>query len=77
MNEEKGAIDKALKMVWVQNIPTKMWTIFKNSLHFLLMALESLFCGNIAELVSYMIKKYEETFDYFFMLFCGALTSDC
>lgn len=30
------------------------------------MALESLFCGNIAEHVSCMIKKYKETFDYLF-----------
>lgn len=37
------------------------------------MALESLFCCNIAELVSCMIKKYEETCDYLFWCYFEVL----
>lgn len=41
MNKEIRTVDKTLKMVWVQNIPSEMTTYFENGLFFLHMTSES------------------------------------
>lgn len=77
MNKEKGTIDKTLKMVWVQNIPMKHGPFWKLPVVSACDIRECLFCCDIAELTSCMIKKCKETYDSPFWLFCGALTAGC